>query len=130
MTSADFLVHRSTEPNPRPLRQLADLFLPPIPAASTVRSLLVTGIVKMCSLTHSKQPPYAVRVHQYRILQSRFLQTCGHPQRPPIKIRGRLCDLLTGFTNSPVRDFHPLEYLKNVVSCDTCSAHAGRTQCV
>ena len=45
-----------------------------------------------------QEASYAVPVRQYRILQSRFLQTSPHGQRP--------CDLLTGFTNSPVSDFH------------------------
>jgi hypothetical protein len=34
-----------------------------------------------------------------RPLQSRLLQTRSHPRRP--------CGLLTGFDNSPGRDFHP-----------------------
>jgi hypothetical protein len=34
------------------------------------------------------------------------------------------CDLLTGFTNSPVRDFHSLEYSAAFATF----THAGRTQ--
>lgn len=48
-----------------------------------------------------QEASYTVPVRQYRILQSRFLQTSPHGQRP--------CDLLTGFINSPVSDFHTLE---------------------
>ena len=59
---------------------------------------------------------YTVSVRQYRSLQSRFLQ-CMPRDKPH-------CDLLTGFTNSPVRDFHSLEYFGIF---DT-NAHAGRTQ--
>jgi AraC-like DNA-binding protein len=51
----------------------------------------------------------------------------GHPKPPPTKVRGRLCSLLTGFTNLPVRDLHPLEYFKELcilryVFCP-CRAH-------
>ncbi len=92
------------------------LFLLPIPAASTTRDLLVKDVVKMCSLIHLIQPQYAVSVRQYRSLQSRFLHCLDH-SKPA-------CNLLTGFTNSPVRDLHPLEYWYLSIPC----AHAGRTQ--
>jgi len=48
---------------------------------------------------------YTVSVRQYRILQSRFLQSIPHGKPP--------CDLLTGFTNLPVRDFPPERILSS-----------------
>ena len=44
---------------------------------------------------------YVVSVRQLQRLQSGFLQCMGYPKPP--------CRLLTGFTNSPVRDLHPLD---------------------
>ena len=44
---------------------------------------------------------YVLPVRRYRSLQYRFLHSCRRRQRA--------CDLLTGFTNLPVRDLHPLE---------------------
>ncbi len=46
------------------------------------------------------------------------------PTAPPAMLRGRLCGLLTGFGNLPVRDFHPLVYFPTFVrkGCP-CRAH-------
>ena len=62
---------------------------------------------------------YAVPVRPYRLLQSCFLQTSGHPERP--------YSLLMGFANSPIKDLHPLDnQCKFLAEFNTC--HAGHTQ--
>jgi hypothetical protein len=112
LTSPQCSRHQETSPG-------KSISLLPIPAVSTGRSLLATDFVKLCSLIHFCQPRYTVSVRQYRSLQSRFLQCLLH-SKPP-------CDLLTGFTNSPVRDLHPLEYSRYLIYLCPCWAH---TKCI
>ncbi len=83
MASADFLVYRNTESNPRP---------PPVNALSYGQSLpdlhdkhygfLLWDIDMLCYLILTCHASYPVPVRQYRLLQSRFLQCMDHSKPP------------------------------------------------
>ena len=87
---------------------------------------VVAYLLKIASYVVSVQPapiPIGVSTGVCSLASFSACLAANHPRKKP---GGRLCDLLTGFTNLPVRDSHSLEYLGIF---DTC-AHAGHTQCV
>ena len=120
------------------------IFLPPIPAGSTItRFLCSSGFALKCTLTPVSWPPYPISVRQYRILQSRFL----HSGRR----RPRACGLLMlrgttpahkGLSPSGKTSQHTLfirrktlDILKSFykfaecVSCIRCSCRAHTSVC-
>jgi hypothetical protein len=88
-------------PGPVQISPGKSIRFPLIAATSTTTGLLPRAFGMLCYLDLLSQPPYVVPVRRYQLLQSGFLQT---PDRS-----GRLCRLLMGFGNLPIRDFHPPE---------------------
>lgn len=61
------------------------IFLPPMPAVSTVKRLKRFGLYNDVLAYPRFIASYTVPVCQYRILQSGFLQCLGHP-KPPCRL--------------------------------------------
>ena len=135
MASADFLNRSSRDfqdlPRARPeaLRDKS-IFLPPIAGASTRKRLLVAGFAKMCLLTLSFLPHMhflfistgfcsakatswlvANNVHWTFSSRSAPISASFTENHTSASLSTSPCDLLTGFSNSPARDLHPLEIL-------------------